>query len=409
MPSGQPIDGKTTAIFEDFKKEFEPLQNELPILTDKCTGAKYCECHIKAKKIVTLGTTGAPLDTEHPEYKANREVALNDAAFLRMKLDAQKGRSFSNIVAEYRKDLDPDHPLKIIGGQHRFEAIQSALAGQNEYHGIKVYFDLDMDQRTDVQLISNTNIAISKDLIDRIQETAKGGALREWCQSVGLLKPSQQFTDKYKRGGPISVQIARTFITNYYKGNAVSPNKFEVTDTTADKCPAGKLLDPSWEQLEKEHPTLWKDEALAGAAREFVALAKSQRDAFAKKQPKPKPDYPEKAMNLAVLGAWAYVAGVLQHNGVRLTRHYALSKTTGHDPLNAEALAHGKHKTDDPDNYRGLGYRTDPKERGRLVELFYFQSENGHKINKHAVDVAIANYFSKRARLAAAKVLSEGQ
>jgi hypothetical protein len=101
MPTAKPIDGKISAAFEDFKKEFAPLQTELPILTDKCTDAKYCECHVKAKKIVALGTTGAPLDTEHPEYKANREIALNDAAFLRMKADATKGRGFSNIVAEY--------------------------------------------------------------------------------------------------------------------------------------------------------------------------------------------------------------------------------------------------------------------------------------------------------------------
>ena len=53
-----------------------------------------------------LKTRSWPFTLEHPEYKANREVALNDAAFLRMKVDAQKGRSFSNIVAEYRKDID---------------------------------------------------------------------------------------------------------------------------------------------------------------------------------------------------------------------------------------------------------------------------------------------------------------
>ena len=38
-----------------------------------------------------------------------------------MKIDAQKGRNFSNIVTEYTTDFDSEHPLKIIGGQHRFE------------------------------------------------------------------------------------------------------------------------------------------------------------------------------------------------------------------------------------------------------------------------------------------------
>ena len=101
VDSAKARDDTIPAAFQEFLVEFEPLQTELPILVDKCTGAKYCECHVKAKKIVALGTTNAPLDPEHPEYKANREVALNDAAFLRMKLDATKGRSFSNIVAEF--------------------------------------------------------------------------------------------------------------------------------------------------------------------------------------------------------------------------------------------------------------------------------------------------------------------
>jgi hypothetical protein len=113
---------------------------------DQCTGAQFCECHVRADKLVTLGTTYASLDAEHPEYKANREVDVNHQAFRRMKQDATKGRSFSNIVTEYRKGEDSAHPLKIIGGQHRFEAIQSALPGQNEYHGVKVYFDLNTDQ-----------------------------------------------------------------------------------------------------------------------------------------------------------------------------------------------------------------------------------------------------------------------
>lgn len=33
-----------------------------------------------------------------------------------MKEDALERRTFSNIVAEFSTDLDPDHPLKVIGG-----------------------------------------------------------------------------------------------------------------------------------------------------------------------------------------------------------------------------------------------------------------------------------------------------
>ena len=76
-----------------------------------------------------------------------------------------------------------------------------------------------MKQSLDVQLISNTNIAISGDLFDRLQETFQGPALRDWCQAAGLLESGQDFADRYERGGPLSVKMARTFITNYTFGH----------------------------------------------------------------------------------------------------------------------------------------------------------------------------------------------
>jgi hypothetical protein len=179
------------AAYKKFAEQFLPFEwvNEpksLALMTDSKSGARFCECHIQASKLVVLATTDVPLDPEQPEYRANRELVTNHAAFVQMKEDALAGRTFSNIVAEYVND-DPDRPLKIIGGQHRFKAIEAAHAeGIDKYHGVKVYLDLDMDQRLDVQLISNTNIAISSDLYDRMQETFKGPELREWCQSVGL-------------------------------------------------------------------------------------------------------------------------------------------------------------------------------------------------------------------------------
>jgi len=140
--------------------------------------------------------------------------------------DAKLRRTFSNIVAEYTTEFDKDHPLKIIGGQHRCEAIKRALEnGVDEYHGVKVYFDLNMDQRLDVQLISNTNIPISGDLFDRMHETVMGPELRQWCQDVSLLPEGDDFADRRLRGGRISVQLARTFILNYFAGMTVDPKK----------------------------------------------------------------------------------------------------------------------------------------------------------------------------------------
>ena len=104
-----------------------------------------------------------------------------------MQQDAKERQSFSNLVTEFTTEYDPDHPLKIIGGQHRHEAIKGARDTEvDEFHGVKVYFGLDSEQRLDVQLISNTVVAVSADLYDRMQETVRGPELRDWCQKVGL-------------------------------------------------------------------------------------------------------------------------------------------------------------------------------------------------------------------------------
>jgi hypothetical protein len=398
-------DNKTSAggvedLIREFAAECEPIESEEKLLhlSDARTGAHYCECHINGSKLVSLGTTDVPLDPDEPEYRANREIVEDDLAFQRMKEDALHQRSFSNIVAQWTKEQDPDHPLKIIGGQHRFEAIRGTLAtGVDVHHGIKVYFALDMQQRLDVQLISNTNIDISGDLIDRLQETSKGPELRNWCQAVGLLDGKHDFADSFQRGGPISVRFARTFITNYFDGMTVDPQKFALTETTPVLCPSGGQ-DDKWEQLKATKPSLWNDPGLLSAAKEYASLVTAQREAFKDSKKAVKPDSPVKALNMAVMSAWAYVAGMLRKNQTRLKRHFDLRQAKGRDPLNAEALAKGHHKSDS-DNYRGLGYRTDAKERGRFVELFHLQAENGNGITPSGIDIAIQEYHIKQARV----------
>jgi hypothetical protein len=144
---------------------------------------------------------------------------------------------------------------------------------------------------------------------------------------------------------------------------------------------------------------MWADAALMQAAKEYVALNEAQRNWFKNSQKAPKPDQPAKATNMAVMSAWAFVAGMLRKNPRRLSRHFDLRNIRGKDPLNASALADGRHKSD-PDNYRGLGYRTDAKERGRLVELFYLQAEDGGGITPSAIKIAIEEYHIKDSRLA---------
>lgn len=386
-------------VIQEFIGAFQPVERAdvLHVFVDARTGALYSECHIKADKLVALSTIDVPLDPEEQgDYRANREIVADHAAFGAMKDDAKQRRSFSNIVTEFTTEFDPTHPLKIIGGQHRFEAIKEALAsGINEAHGMKVYFGLTPEQRLDAQLISNTVIAVPTDLYDRMQETMHGPELREWCQRVELLKQGQDFADKRQRGAQITVSAARSFILNYYRGEKAAAEDFDKIETTPKLCKTG-TIDSDWEAL-RSNKKIWKDAKLETAGKEFAELVRTQRKAFVGKR-KGTVDFQEKALNFAVLSAWAYTSGLLSDNGVRLARHFALKNQAGKDPLNAAALANGKHATDS-DNYRGLGYRTDAKERGRFVELFYLQAEKGSGITGPLIDVAIKKYHAKQAVL----------
>lgn len=389
-------------LLTDFAEASVPLeQSALLLLRDVRTGAVYIECHIRASSLIKLGTVDVPLDPdEQAEYRANRELVEDHVAFEQMKDDALQGRTFSNLVCEYSRSYGAQHPLKIVGGQHRFTAIQEALEkGVDEWHGLKVYFALDNEQRIDVQLISNTNIAVSTDLFDRMQETLSGPELRNWCQEVALLDIGQDFADKRARTKPLTVRAARTFILNYFKGRTINATDFDKTETMPLICKSG-TADTDWQDLKSKNKNLWKDPALTEAGKAYSALITAQRSAFSTSATKKKAnaDFAEKALNSAVLSSWALIAGVLHKNEVRLSRHYSLKDQSGKDPLNATVLAKGRHKTD-PDNYRGLGYRTDAKERGRMAELFFLQAEKGEGISNGLVDVAIKKFHAKEAQL----------
>jgi len=401
-----------TQLLADFLDACTPLERaQLTLLIDSRTDARYCECHVKASTLVTLSTVDVPLDPEEqPDYRANREIVEDAVAYQAMKDDAALKRSFSNIVVEYTRDFQPDRPIKIIGGQHRFNAIRDALElGIDEFHGIKVYFALDPEQRLDVQLISNTNIAVSSDLFDRMQETLAGPQLRTWCQSVGLLEPTADFADRRQRGRQITVREARSFIVGYYRGQSVHAKEFDKTETTPIICRSG-VPDPDWQRIGKDSPSWAEDPNLRRAGSEYARLRIAQRDAFTPPgvMKGHNVDFAEKASNFAVLSAWAFVAGVLTHNATRLSRHYALPEHGKPDPLNAASLAKGRHKTDS-ENYRGLGYRTDSKERGRFVELFFLQAERGAGIDKSLIDVAIKKYHAKRALLEVLEAQSKAE
>ena len=389
----------------NFVNLFSPLEKgNLTLLRDHRTKAVFIECHILASKITDLGTTDVPLDTEaSAEYRANRDLVADHAAFEQMRNDAMEGRRFSNIVAEF-VDGD-DHPLKIIGGQHRYMAIQEARQENVDIeHGVKVYFQLDNEQRLDVQIISNTNISVSKELLDRMYETLAGAELRDWCQKCGLLEEGQDFADKPGRSNPITVKEARSFICNFYLGLAVNPTEFASRDTTPQLVEAGKRDPKIWRDTKQNNPGLWKDKKLQAAGKAFASLRTAQMEAFFDKKTSRyfgPADFRHKAKNLALLAGWAFIAGCLSGNPARLKRHYALAeKGKSKDPLRADLLANGRHSTD-PANYRGLGYRSDPKERGRFAELFWIQAEKGMGITKNTIELAIQEYEAKQANLRA--------
>jgi hypothetical protein len=402
MTTSNSVNEPIQELVEKFRLDLQPLEqgDAVLVLVDNRTGAHYSECHVRGSKLVERGTTDVPLDPDHPSYRANRKIT-DDEAFEDMQKDAVTRRSFSNIVTEYvPSDGDPK-PLKVIGGQHRFAAINGALeAGVDEYHGLKVYFGLDMSQRLDVQLISNTNIEVSGALTDRLKETFRGPSLREWCQAVGFLKPNEDFGDTKIRGGAITVDLVRTFIHNFYLGKSVVMSKFSSIDTTPILYKSGQG-DKVWEDFLSNHSNVWKDKKLLDAGKQFVRLVNAQRSAFAGQSGVA--DFSEKALNGAVLSAWAFAAGMFQSHSTRLKRHYAIADTKSKDPLNAKALAAGRHKTD-KDNYRGLGYRTDPRERAQMVELFNLLSEGGDSVTAKFVQSAIYARFAKQAALDAKKI-----
>lgn len=402
------VKDETAAEIEDFCKLCPPEEGEIYIFEDEIRRALFCECHIRAGLVISYGTIDVPLDAENQgEYRANRDVVEDSAAFIQMKEDALNGRSFSNIVAEYNTAFDAEHPLKIIGGQHRYIAIAEALErGVEKVHGVKVYFGLNMEQRLDVQLISNTNIAVSSDLLDRMLETVKGPQLRDWCQSAGLLREHEDFADRKQRGSRFTVRAARTFIMNYYEGSAITSKDFSDRKTTPVLAKTGGV-DDEWERLKLNHPGMWEDAKLLAAGRALSELMKKQKSVFTREDGKvSNGDYADKASSYAIVAAWAFVAGVLSDNPTRLERHYALAQFEKTDPLNAKALARAKHKTD-PDNYRGLGTRMDAKERGRLAELSFFQAEKGSGITKELADAAIARFYAKQAMLEAREAESK--
>lgn len=359
----------------------------------------YIRCSILAADAAPLLDLDARLNPGSPEsYRANRDLRLQHKTYLRMREDAKLGREFSDIIVEFNPNYSPSKPLKVWGGQHRSRAIEdAAAAGSSRYHGFRVYFCLSKSQRAELALVSNTNIDVSNDLFDRqVEETEVGPQLRNWCIDVGLLKQGEDFPDQGSISEKLTVQSARTFIVNFYKGKErgqlLKPEELDKNTYEPYLCTSGPFIDQAYAKLVSPvGPNPWKDQALRQAGKAFADLHRVQYEAIRSSKSKRK-SFRSKCLTDSVLSAWSYIAGLLQTHPPRLKTHLLIPKSPkgAPDPLNAAEMSKFKHDQD-PQTYRGLGTRSLPKDRQRMAQVFLARSRDpGLTLDKTLLNKAVS-------------------
>lgn len=402
---------RVVAKVRDFLKKLTPLevQRDVPLvlLYDQRSEAHYLICHLPGEIVNAKADTDAVLDPhETDEYKLNRDIYTDTYAYRIMQQDAIHGRTFEDIVAEYDSTYRSGRPLKIYGGQHRVTAIKEAVdQGINKPHGLRVYFDLTTNQRLEIATVSNTSIAVSNDLLDRMQEEWLGSEFRTWCQTVGLLEEDQNFADKRNSAGIPTVRVARTLVINYFRGKGQSLDGAHQPKV----CQSGAGIDPDYEKLRKS--ITWTDKEFTRMGEEFARLHRLQRERVTKRQTDSHQEFANKAIHPCVAAAWGYAAGLFQADPRAAKAHYGLADSVSprgsSDPMNAKALSTARLKGVDPDTYRGLGARISGNELGRMLELFILQATKASKrgITTKLANAAIQSFEAKKAQLQAAKAI----
>ena len=381
ITTNENIPEDTVSEIDNFRSTIPLVENKndspLFISKDVKSDSFFTECHIKASDLVKFTDQDLSIDPElQEEYRANRELEPDNTYFIQMLEDAKKGRAFSDIVIEFNTSYKELKPLKILGGQHRDEAIKQALKEKIDVvHGIRVYFNLNKDQRAEIMRISNTNINVSPDLRDRIEEhrLEPSGMLRNFCYETGILNEKEDFDDKrrYEDFTP-TVRMIRSFIVNFYKGKEYSKGEIDKDAQVPYLCNSGRDTDKEYLKIFNKFTKekRFSDTDLIESGKMFAKLHDAQFDKADKMKTPSKRAYRVKAYSLAIITSWAFAAGVLQRDKKRLKKLYDLPNLSGdNDPLNAVAMSKAKHKSD-PEGYRGLGTRNDEKERGRLLHLF---------------------------------------
>lgn len=383
------FDGKATnnkeieALVKKFLNEVDTAEKskDVPVIVyqDGVKKSYYIRCAISGATMNKVVSLDARLDPESDDtFRDNREVMVTNNTFLRMKLDAENAREFNDIIAEYITSYAPEKPLKIWGGQHRSRAIMDAFQDKkvSRCHGFRVYFGLAKEQRNELALISNTNIAASNDLFDRqLEETYMGPHLRKWCVTVGLLKKGEDFPDTGSHAERITTQAARSFLVSYFKGKETGA---QLADDQLDRnvyepylCRTGIFLDEEYMKLtEAMGENLWTDKGAIAAGKAFAKLHKAQYEAIKKSKTNFKV-YRMKALMPSVLSAWSYVAGLLQTHPERLEVHLTVPEPPkgAPDPLNADEMYKFRYYQD-IETSRGLGTRAVTKDRSRMAQVF---------------------------------------
>ncbi|MBI5021731.1 MAG: hypothetical protein HZB59_09855 [Ignavibacteriales bacterium] len=400
VPPGKEPSERIITLIKDFRTQIEILEvknaQQIQLFQDGKNDAYYIDTHILSSVVGDFLDYAASLDPEEQEeIKANRNLQSIHKAFLRMQDDAKKGRQFNDIIVEFLPTgTKADKPLKIFGGQHRSKSIEEAVkSGIERYHGFRVYFGLTVHQRSDIAQVSNTNISVPIDLFDRMQETLIGPELRNWCRKIGLLGTKDDFAERKNSEGIITARMARTFVVNYIIGKeikGVSMNKpFEnLVGNDANE----KYISLSQDQRQQ----YFNDPDLLAAGKQFALLHKTQMERVKSDTELSKiNEFKTKALTPSVLSAWFFCSGLLQRDKKKLEKLYQLPlKSKGKNPLAVKEMSEYKHQSD-PKTYRGLGTRTEKKERGKLIELFLLYSDKQEpKITTPLIDAAVTNYLS---------------
>lgn len=382
-------------------------ENGLPLLLlmDERSKGLYLTCHLESKVLASKTDANAVLDPlESEEYKLNRGIYTDNYAYKLMESDALKGRSFEDLVVEYDRSYRRERPLKVFGGQHRILAIKESIKnGVSVVHGVRAYFALSIEQRFDIATANNTSIAVSNDLLDRMQEDLLGPNLRDWCQCVGLLAQGQNFADRRSSEGIPTVRIARSIIVNYYLGKNAEENELNIPVV----CKSGPGIDEKYMGIHKEID--WSDGALKEMGQEFTNLHKLQRERVLNRNTDKFLEFANKMMHPSVAASWAYAAGLFKRNPEALRAHYDITNSVNPpvDPLNAKALLKARLEGIDPDTYRGLGSRISGEEMGRMLQVFILQATMVAKrgITLKLANAAIEAYAAKKAQIRAEKAI----